>query len=265
MLRVADFLDLELAPIERPPHNRCRIDFDVVADALAAGARAVFITDLHNPSGLLCPVEEMGELARLTASHGAHLIVDEVYRDYAVINRGAPLATAATLSEHILVTNSLTKVYGLGTLRLGWLLAAPKTIEKARDLFDHLAVVNPSPSQQLGTAAFEHLDRLAKRPAELYRRGYPVYQAWVDSRDDVLDYGNDGALFAFPRIAGLDDTGPLCRLLAQEYDTSVVPGAFFRAPQHVRISFTLEPEDLTEGLDRIGRALGRIRRDRSSQ
>ncbi len=259
LIRVADFLELQVVPLPRRAEHGFRVDIDALAAGLAGGAKAVVISDAHNPSGLLLPADDLREITRLTANFGAALIVDEVYRDYAVINRDVPLTTAATLGDHVIVTNSLTKVYGFGTLRAGWMLAAPALIERARDLFDHLGVINAIPSQQLAVAAFEQIERLAERTRRIYQTGYPVYHAWLDSRDDVVGFGNDGAVFEFPRILGLDDTRPLCQLLAEEYDTSIVPGAFFGAPRHVRISFTRAPDVLAEGFARISRALDRFR------
>jgi len=259
LLRVADFFELNVMPLQRRPENHFRFDPDTVEAELSRGTKAVLLSDLHNPSGVLCSEEDLRALANLTASHGAYLIVDEVYRDYAVINRQVPQTTAAALGDHVIVTNSLTKVYGLGALRAGWMLASPAVIERARDLLDHLCVINPTPSQQLAVAAFEQLDRLAERTRRLYEAGYPVYRAWLDSRDDVVGYGNDGAVFEFPRIVGMSDTLPLCQMLAGEYDTSIVPGHFFGEAGHVRISFTLAPDLLTEGLDRISVALDRLR------
>lgn len=259
LVRVADFLELPVTPLRRDSARRFRFDLNALEAELSRGAKAVVISDLHNPSGLRCPDQDLREIARLTASHGAHLIVDEVYRDYAVINRAVPPTTAAALGDHVIVTNSLTKVYGLGTLRAGWMLAAPAILERARDLFDHICVVNSAPSQQLAIAAFERIDRLAERTRRIQQAGYAVYCQWLDSRDDVIGHGHDGAVFDFPRIVGLDDTAPLCQMLAREYDTSIVPGALFGAPAHVRISFTLPPDLVAEGLARVSQALDRLR------
>ncbi len=261
LVRVADFWELAVTPLRRDSECRFRFDLNALETELSRGARAVVISDLHNPSGLRCPEQDLREIARLTASYGAHLVVDEVYRDYAVINRVVPLSTAAVLGDHVIVTNSLTKVYGLGALRAGWMLAAPAILERARDLFDHICVINSAPSQQLAVAAFERIDRLAERTRRIHQAGYAVYCQWLNSRDDVIGYGNDGAVFEFPRIAGLDDTAPLCQMLAREYDTSIVPGALFGAPGHVRISFTLPPDLLAEGLARVGQALDRLRKE----
>jgi aspartate/methionine/tyrosine aminotransferase len=43
--------------------------------------------------------------------------------------------------------------------------------------------------------------------------------------------------------------------LPKKYETAVVPGKFFEAPQHVRIGMCCEPGDFQAGIERFGQAL----------
>ena len=56
----------------------------------------------------------MGEIAR---SHGAFVVVDEVYMDFLFEKR--PLSSVH-LGANFVMTCSLTKAYGLDGLRCGW-------------------------------------------------------------------------------------------------------------------------------------------------
>ena len=62
----------------------------------------------------------IGEMARRV---GARVLVDEVYLE--MMFDSAP-PSAFSLGETFVVTNSLTKTYGLSGLRCGWILAAPE-------------------------------------------------------------------------------------------------------------------------------------------
>lgn len=258
--RVAEFLHLQPVPLRRPAGNRFIPDVDSVSGGLAGGARAVVISNLHNPSGLCCPQDVLHTIAELCGRRHATLIVDEVYLDFAHVNRGCARSTAANLGDHVIATSSLTKVYGLGSLRAGWLLANPETIEQARRVMDHIMVVNAAPAEALAVQALRAIDRLAERTRRLYYANYPVLRDWLASRDDLISYGNDGALFEFVGVAGVADTRPLCELLAKQYETQIVPGHFFGAPDHVRIGFALENDALKEGLSRLSEGLDRFRR-----
>jgi aspartate/methionine/tyrosine aminotransferase len=46
--------------------------------------------------------------------------------------------------------------------------------------------------------------------------------------------------------------------LHEKYETSVVPGRFFDAPEHFRIGVGGETEDVREGLSRVAAALDEL-------
>ena len=60
---------------------------------------------------------------------------------------------------------------------------------------------------------------------------------------------------AFPRVSGVADTSAFVDRLVGEYDTIVVPGRYFHAPEHIRVSFGGKPEMFKEALSRLDRAL----------
>jgi len=62
-------------------------------------------------------------------------------------------------------------------------------------------------------------------------------------------------MIAFPRLRDGDVEG-LCERLRRD-ETTVVPGRFFGAAQHFRLSIGCATETLGGGLERLGRALDR--------
>jgi len=47
----------------------------------------------------------------------------------------------------------------------------------------------------------------------------------------------------------------LCDILVNKFETSVVPGRLFEAPQHFRIGFGGDPVTFADGLERLAEAL----------
>jgi len=81
-----------------------------------------------------------------------------------------------------------------------------------------------------------------------------VLNSFFSTRDDLDWTRHEYGTVSFPRLKqGSADS--LCALLAEKYETSVVPGRFFEMPQHFRIGIGGETENLREGLERLGHAL----------
>jgi aspartate/methionine/tyrosine aminotransferase len=253
--RVCDFLHLRKVTIDRAPARGFEPDFEQITKNLRAGAKALVLTNLHNPSAQVLSAERVGDLAERCAEYGSILIVDEVYLDSAHINLGAPLWTAANLAPNVIALNSLTKVYGLGGLRAGWMLLNDELADRARTIMDLLSVVNAAPSAAIATRAFAVIDCLEASFRETYGQCQPVYRQWLESEPTLTSYPSHGAIFECLKLPRGISSDRLCALLREEYDTQLTPGTFFGLPDHARISLSIGPDDLVEALARVSKAM----------
>ena len=253
--RVAKFLGRRVTRLDRRAAQGFRVQLEDLEAGLGQGVRAVFLTNLHNPSGRLLGADSLREVAELCAAAGATLMVDEVYLDAAHLNADQPRWTAANIADNVIATNSLTKVYGLGGLRVGWFIANDRLAERAREVMDLLSVENASPSALLARAAFSRIGLLEEKYRRMYREGQPVFRRWLGRESLVRGYESYGAIFECVRLpAGITSTALNDRLVAK-YDTQVVPGRFFGLDDHIRLSIAPPPPDLEEALTGISRAL----------
>jgi aspartate/methionine/tyrosine aminotransferase len=222
-----------------------------IAAALSPQTRLVVVSNPHNPSGVLASDDSLTALGRLAERRGVRVLVDEVYLDCVLSGRVPP---AATRSPAFLSSNSLTKAYGLASLRCGWTLAAPDVTRKIRRARDIVDVWGPIPADRLAVLAFTHLDTIAARARRLIEANSRRTSDFLASRTD-LESATSSATIAFPRFRDGRDAGPFVERLMREHGVAVVPGAFFEEPAHFRISFGGATADLERGLAAIGRCL----------
>lgn len=255
--RVAAFLDLRVVPFHRRPEDGFEMHVDVrrIAREGRTEIRAVVMTNLHNPSGRYESPERIAALARDCRGIGAHLIVDEAYLDGACIVGGRAMETAARLGENVVAVNSMTKILGLAGLRVGWIIAEPLVVERARNVMDLISLNNAAPSASIALRAFERLADLENRYRRFHARGQRVYRKWLSEQSAARGYENHGGLFELLALPGGVAAADLCERLRADHDTQVTPGDFFGLPYHVRLSLTLEEKPLSEALDRLGRAM----------
>ncbi len=252
LLGVLRLLGASIARFDRTWEDGWALDPGRVRAGLTGRTRLIVLSSPHNPSGVLASTEALQAVGRLAESAGAHVLVDEVYRDAVYTDRPA---SAATLGDMFISTNSLTKAYGLSGLRIGWVLASVPVARAARRVRDVLDGVGSFPSDRLGHLALQQIDALEARARALLEPNLGSLSAFVDARTDLEWAVPDGGTVAFPRLNGETDTRAFAERLLEEHDTAVVPGAFFDAPGHVRIAFGCAAETLEHGLEALGRAL----------
>lgn len=246
----ATMLGARVTRFERRFEDGWRLDPDRIARAVTPRTRVVMLSSPHNPSGVLASGDDLSEIGRLADRHGLTVILDEVYLDLAPAGH----LPAATLSPAFVSTNSLTKAYGLASLRCGWALASPDVTEKIRRARDVVDVWGPMPADRISVVAFLHLDRLAERARRLVNANRPLVASFLAGRDD-LECAPSAATIAFPRFADGRDSGPFAERLLRDAGVAVVPGSFFDFPAHFRISFGGATEPLAKGLEAIETSL----------
>ena len=248
------------------PFNRRGDDFAIdefeLASQIRPNTKLIVLSDLHNPSGMLLEPEVLARLARLAGQHGARLVVDEVYGDYAGPNR---VRTAAHISPNIIAVSSLTKMYGLSTLRCGWIIAAEENLWPIREWSDHFEFGVSKLSHAVAALVLEDSDRFAGYAKAVLDKARPILDAHVGQlRADGLVAGElpDFGCIFFPRLIGIANTIEFSEWLADRYGIIVAPGEFFGAPGHVRIGFAHAPEVLEFGLSRLREGLQAYSRSR---
>jgi hypothetical protein len=244
------YLGANPVPFPRSPEMAWRLDAKAVAFRMTPRARLVVLTDLHNPSSAMADEADIAAVAEAAA--GAWVLVDEVYRELTFANGAA--RSAFREDGNIVVTSSLTKAYGLSGLRCGWILAPARLAERMRRLNDLFGVKPPHVAERLAMAAFDRLAELRARAEAMTNVNRAAYREILGSHPDLDQTLFDQGTTAFPRLIR-GNGGDFFRLLMRKFETSVVPGGFFGARDHIRIGLGGDPVQTREGLTRISDAL----------
>lgn len=256
------------------------LETDRVVAAMTPGTELVTVTNRHNPSGRLTDRETLAELAAAVREEDARLLVDEVYAPYVAGDTGAKDGvgggdgdgdgdaggggevdlggdgafggiTAAGLDGAV-VTGSLTKFYGLGDVRIGWLIGDEEFVETARHIEHHIGGV-AGPSRILARRALHNTDHLGAEARALLSENTQLLEEFATSRDDIRGTVEPGSSFAFLDPQGV--SGDEVTEAAWDEGILVIPGRFFDEPERIRVSLGCNPETMAAGLDALGEVL----------
>lgn len=259
LVSTARYLGADVRRFERNAEDGFRLDAREVRRAITPRTRLVVLTNLHNPSCSLADEDTLREIGDAARSVGARVIADEVYLDSALASR--PPRSAFHLGPVFVSTNSLTKFYGLGGLRCGWILAEPDLARRIWRLNDLFGAMQPHPAERLSVAALARLPEIAAECRALLDANLPLFNRFLASRAELEAPPVTHGTVSFPRLRGGDGerVERLSELLLEKYETSIVPGRFFERPEHFRVGIALDTDVFTEGLARLGSALDELK------
>lgn len=107
------------------------LDWKLDVDSLTLhleNCAALYICNPHNPTGNLLSVEDLKKVAEICSSKGCELVIDEAFIDF--IGEEASFSKHLQAYPHVIIVRSMTKMYAIAGLRLGYVMASPETIQQ---------------------------------------------------------------------------------------------------------------------------------------
>ena len=127
-----------------------------------------------------------------------------------------------------------------------------------QDMIDLTYGVMAHSAERLSVNALDLLSTISERTRTLLDANRALLNAFLESNRSHLEcFPSEFGTCVMPRLRA-DGATAFCERLRQDFDTGVVPGHFFEAPDHFRIGIGGPTEIVREGLERIGTALQRF-------
>jgi aspartate/methionine/tyrosine aminotransferase len=193
-------------------------------------------------------------LSELADTHGCHVLIDEVYLEFLYPDG---VRTGATISPWFITTRSLTKAYGLGSLRVGWIIAKPTIAERIRRLHDLFMAEVSHPAERLAAIALDRADELLAPAVATLSAHIERVDAFVTEHKSLSWVRPHAGTVGFVHLSG-GRVDEMVERLAASYDTLVTPGRFFGAEDHFRVGWGVDGTILDEGLRRLADTIDKL-------
>jgi aspartate/methionine/tyrosine aminotransferase len=243
---------LHLTPVEIP----CGADvrFQLTAAALAAldpAPAGVIIASPANPTGTIIAAAELEAIAKVCRERGIRIVSDEIYHGLSYVG---PARSMLEFEPEAMVVSSFSKYFSMVGWRLGWLLAPPACLKRARTYVGNLFLTAPSLSQHAALAALDSREELEGH-VRVYARNRELLLAALPALGLGAIAPPDGAFYIYADIGHLtDDSLSFCKTLLRDTGVATAPGIDFDpvdGHRFIRISFAVSTPQVEEAIRRL--------------
>jgi alanine-synthesizing transaminase len=248
-------------------------DLDDIRRKLTPRTKAIVVINPNNPTGALYPPELLQEIVEIAREHQLIVMADEIY-DKTLYDGNTHTSIASLADDVLFVTfNGLSKNYRSCGYRAGWMILSGEK-RHARDYIEGLDMLSSmrlcsnTPGQlaiQTALGGYQSIDDLVAPTGRLCRQRNVAHEM-LTQIPGVTCVKPKAALYMFPRLDPqmypiTNDQDFAYELLAEE-KLLIVQGTGFNwpTPDHFRVVFLPNVDDLTEAITRIERFLGGYRR-----
>lgn len=244
---------------ERQFENNWQLDLVELERRIGRNTRAIVLTNLHNPTGVETAPEKIEAIGQIARDYKAYVVVDEVYLDNALV---PSLKPGVLCGSNIISINSLSKAYGLGHLKFGWMATQNEAVMRRVDTIfdDYMNGPFTMPTQSIAARVLEIAPQLMEKSRKLIDENIKIVQNWISRHNNFRWVKPAGGTVGFVKLPpGVDDQR-LSTLLMNKYQTLVPPGHYFWKKGFIRVSFGQEPDILRGGLRCITSAVEELSR-----
>jgi alanine-synthesizing transaminase len=248
-------------------------DIDDMRKKITPNTRAIVVINPNNPTGALYSRDVLLEIVELARQHSLIIYADEIYDK--TLYDGAEHTSIAALADDVLFVtmNGLSKNYRSCGYRAGWMVVSGEK-RHAKDYIEGLNMLASmrlcanAPGQfaiQTALGGRQSIAELVAPGGRLARQRDLAYDL-LTAIPGVSCVKPKAALYMFPRLDPkiypiADDQQFICELLSEE-KVLLVQGTGFnwKTPDHFRLVFLPNSDDLTDACNRIARFLDGYRR-----
>lgn len=255
---------------------KCGIDSDFkmtpeqLENAITPKTRAIIYSSPSNPTGSLYSKDELKGLADVLAKYPNIIVVsDEIYEHINFQGKHESIAQFDNIKDRVVVINGVSKGYAMTGWRIGF-IGAPLWIAKAvTKLQGQFTSGACSIAQKASEAA---LNAGSETCVEMKK-------VFLTRRDLVLKHLKEinglktnvplGAFYVFPEVSSffgkkfenytINTSSDLAMYILETEKVATVGGDAFGSPECLRFSYATSEDKLIEAINRIKRALDRLR------
>ncbi|RQP23552.1 pyridoxal phosphate-dependent aminotransferase [Piscinibacter terrae] len=251
-------------------------DIEDIKKKITPRTKAIVVINPNNPTGALYPVEVLQQIVDIARQHELVVFADEIYDK--TLYDGVSHTSIASLADDVLFVtfNGLSKNYRSCGYRAGWMVVSGER-RHAKDYIEGLNMLasmrlcSNTPGQlaiQTALGGYQSIKDLVAPGGRLCRQRDLAYEL-LSQIPGVSVVKPKAALYMFPRLDPklypiADDQQFAYELLAEE-KVLIVQGTGFNwsAPDHFRLVFLPNSDDLTDAIGRIARFLDHYRKRHS--
>lgn len=225
-------------------------DLEKLRRLVTPKTKMICINNPNNPTGALMSEQMLREIVEIARSADAWILCDEVYRHLSQEDGWCP--SIVDLYEKGISVSSMSKVFSLAGLRLGWIATHDRSVVKScLSHRDYNLVSCGVFDEMLAAAALKHRDKLLERSRKIVQENLQILDDWVSSEPHV-SYVKPKAGTTALVYYDLDiPSYEFCEEMYKKTGAFVTPGDCFEVPHSMRIGYAYGKQDLIDGLKAI--------------
>ena len=247
---IPESIGAELAVMHLKQENGYLVDLDELRALVTPETKMICINNPNNPTGALMSGERLRAIVDIARSVGAYVLCDEVYRH--LTQQDEWCESIADIYEKGISVSSMSKVFSLAGLRLGWIACRDKAAVAAfLSHRDYNLISCGMFDEAVAALALRHSDVMLARNRGIVRDNLAILDEWIKAHPHFYYTKPQAGTTALVYYDYDIPSYEFCTRMYHSAGAFVTPGDCFEQPKSMRIGYAYGKEALVKGLKAV--------------
>lgn len=223
-------------------------DLEKLEKAVGTNTKLICMNNPNNPTGAVIPDDMLRKIVEIARKSNAYILCDEVYRGLNHIANPFSVSIA-NIYEKGISTSSVSKVFSLAGLRLGWIAAHKSIIDKINIQREYNTISVGILDDYFASIAIENKDVIIKRNLEKIKIGKDIVKKWIEKEPHISWIEPKGGTTCFVHYDIDMQSYDLCKNLQHDTGVMILPGQTMEMNKYLRIGYGNNFEQLKKALE----------------
>ena len=244
---IPEAIGADVAIMHLKQGNHYLPDLDELKALVAPGTKMVCINNPNNPTGALMSRELLEQIIEIARGVDAYVLCDEVYRP--LTQADGWCESVADLYEKGISVSSMSKVFSLAGIRMGWIATHDKAAVKAfLSHRDYNLISCGMFDDAVASLALRHSDEMIRRNQAIVRENLAILDEWMQAHPHFYYTKPQAGTTALVYYDFDIPSYEFCERLYHGTGSFVTPGDCFEQPHSMRIGYACDAQTLKDGL-----------------
>lgn len=244
---IPEAIGADVAIMHLKQENHYLPDLDELKALVAPGTKMVCINNPNNPTGALMSRELLEQIIEIARGVDAYVLCDEVYRH--LTQADGWCESVADLYEKGISVSSMSKVFSLAGIRMGWIATHDKAAVKAfLSHRDYNLISCGMFDDAVASLALRHSDEMIRRNQAIVRENLAILDEWMQAHPHFYYTKPQAGTTALVYYDFDIPSYEFCERLYHGTGSFVTPGDCFEQPHSMRIGYACDAQTLKDGL-----------------
>lgn len=227
--------------------NGYHVDLQALKELVTKHTRMICINNPNNPTGALLTEEELTGIVEIAGKVDAWVLCDEVYRHLTQRDEWCP--SIADLYQKGISVASMSKVFSLAGLRLGWIATHDRNaIRSFLSHRDYNLISCGMLDEAIAGIALSGAENILKRNRQIVRANLAILNQWVNTQPHVSYVKPEAGTTALVYYDLDIPSRTFCEELFARTGAFVTTGECFELERCMRIGYACDTDTLKAGL-----------------